>query len=57
MREVAVLVSNATMYKGDKGSVIVGGRVELGDIADEEDPLKVGWCTLNSSSPTGMKAV
>ena len=42
MREVAVLVSNATMYKGDKGSVIVGGRVELGDIADEEDPLKVG---------------
>jgi hypothetical protein len=24
---VAVLVSNATMYKGDKGSVIVGGRV------------------------------
>ena len=40
VREVAVLVSNATMYKGDKGSVIVGGRVELGDIADEEDPLK-----------------
>ena len=40
VREVAVLVSNATMFKGDRGSIVVGGRVELGDLEDEyEDPL------------------
>ena len=38
--EVAVLVSNATMFEGDRGSVVVGGRVELGDLdSDDEDPL------------------
>lgn len=39
--EVAVLVSNATMFEGDRGSVVVGGRVELGDLdSDDEDPLE-----------------
>ena len=38
--EVAVLVSNATMFEGDRGSVVVGGRVELGDLdSEDEDPL------------------
>ena len=36
----AVLVSNATMFEGDRGSVVVGGRVELGDLdSEDEDPL------------------
>ena len=41
VREVAVMVSDASMFEGDEGAVIVGGRVELGDIADaaDEDPL------------------
>ena len=41
VREVAVMVSDASMFEGDEGAVIVGGRVELGDVADaaDEDPL------------------
>jgi len=44
IKEVAIHISNHTMNQGDRGSVVVGGGVEVGDIAshntmDEGDVL------------------
>ncbi len=33
VREVAVHISNHTMRRGDRGVVVIGGSLELGDIA------------------------
>ena len=33
VREVAVHISDITLREGDRGAVIVGGSIELGDLA------------------------
>jgi hypothetical protein len=37
---VAVLVTNHTVNQGDRGMVVVGGSVELGDLATPMDPFQ-----------------
>ena len=39
IREVAVLITNHTVNKGDRGMVVVGGSIDLGDLLAQEDPL------------------
>ncbi|DBA75927.1 TPA: hypothetical protein ACH3X2_008986 [Trebouxia sp. C0005] len=38
VREVAIHISNYTMRREDRGSVVVGGSIEMGDLT-EEDPF------------------
>eukprot|EP00241_Pyramimonas_parkeae_P004151 CAMPEP_0114256276 /NCGR_PEP_ID=MMETSP0058-20121206/18057_1 /TAXON_ID=36894 /ORGANISM="Pyramimonas parkeae, CCMP726" /LENGTH=677 /DNA_ID=CAMNT_0001370813 /DNA_START=38 /DNA_END=2071 /DNA_ORIENTATION=- len=39
IREVAVLVTNHTMQLHDRGLVVVGGSIDLGDLTKEYDPF------------------
>eukprot|EP00854_Cymbomonas_tetramitiformis_P007008 gene7008-8357_t len=40
VREVAVIITNHTLHPSDRGMVIVGGSIELGDLAGKpEDPF------------------
>jgi hypothetical protein len=40
IREVAVLVTNHTVNQGDRGMVVVGGSIELGDLDTPMDPFQ-----------------
>eukprot|EP00238_Polyblepharides_amylifera_P006621 CAMPEP_0196591354 /NCGR_PEP_ID=MMETSP1081-20130531/69302_1 /TAXON_ID=36882 /ORGANISM="Pyramimonas amylifera, Strain CCMP720" /LENGTH=702 /DNA_ID=CAMNT_0041914685 /DNA_START=132 /DNA_END=2240 /DNA_ORIENTATION=+ len=40
IREVAIMATNHTVQKGDRGMVIVGGSIALGDLESEHDPLR-----------------
>ena len=46
-REAAVLVTAAALFKGDRGTVIVGGRVDLG-VIDEEADTRGAFDPLNA---------
>ena len=36
---MAILITNHTVYDGDRGMVVVGGSIDLGDLLAAEDPL------------------
>ena len=54
VREVAIHISNHTVRPGDRGIVVVGGSVDVGDIAHEGGAGKISL--LRSLRFAGLSA-